>query len=132
MFAYSIIGAFFIELIFAWPGLGSYAVAAIQSLDTPAPLQPFRFAYNLYWTREMDMSLSTNKVVATRVGLDPGDPRRRLFVIDFDIPSLASEANPPKVDTSCSENALLANTDLFWNGEAKTWRKPAAVADEPI
>jgi glucans biosynthesis protein len=68
------------------------------------------------------MSLSTNKAVATRVGLDAADPRRRLFVIDFDIPSLASEANPPKAETSCSENALLANTDLFWNGEAKTWR----------
>jgi peptide/nickel transport system permease protein len=36
MFAYSIIGAFFIELIFAWPGLGSYALMSILSLDYPA------------------------------------------------------------------------------------------------
>ena len=36
MFAYSIIGAFFIELIFAWPGLGSYALTSILSLDYPA------------------------------------------------------------------------------------------------
>ena len=36
MFAYSIIGAFFIELIFAWPGLGSYALQSILSLDYPA------------------------------------------------------------------------------------------------
>jgi peptide/nickel transport system permease protein len=36
MFAYSIIGAFFIEIIFSWPGIGTYAMSSILSLDYPA------------------------------------------------------------------------------------------------
>jgi peptide/nickel transport system permease protein len=36
LFAYSIIGAFFIEYIFAWPGIGTYAITSIVSLDYPA------------------------------------------------------------------------------------------------
>lgn len=35
-FAYCLTGAFFVELIFAWPGLGTYGVKAILSLDYPA------------------------------------------------------------------------------------------------
>ena len=41
----------------------------------PQPMQPYRFAYTLYWTRETDLKgLSPNKVVATRVGADPREP----------------------------------------------------------
>ncbi|MEO8477599.1 MAG: ABC transporter permease [Actinomycetota bacterium] len=36
VFAYSLVNAFLVEAIFDWPGLGSYAAAAIGSLDTPA------------------------------------------------------------------------------------------------
>jgi peptide/nickel transport system permease protein len=36
VFAYSLANAFLVEAIFNWPGLGSYAAAAIASLDTPA------------------------------------------------------------------------------------------------
>jgi len=36
MFAYSLVGTFFVELIFAWPGLGTYATMSILSLDYPA------------------------------------------------------------------------------------------------
>jgi peptide/nickel transport system permease protein len=35
-FAYSLTGTFFIEQIFAWPGLGSYTTLSILSLDYPA------------------------------------------------------------------------------------------------
>ena len=35
-FAYSVTGTFFVELIFAWPGLGTYATTSILSLDYPA------------------------------------------------------------------------------------------------
>ncbi len=37
-FAYALIGAFFVELIFSWPGIGTYAVNAIRSMDYPAVL----------------------------------------------------------------------------------------------
>jgi peptide/nickel transport system permease protein len=36
VFAYSLANTFLVEAIFDWPGLGSYAADAIQSLDTPA------------------------------------------------------------------------------------------------
>ena len=36
VFAYSLVNTFLVEAIFDWPGLGSYAAAAIGSLDTPA------------------------------------------------------------------------------------------------
>lgn len=103
----------------------------------PRPLQPYHFAYSLYWTRETDMSLSTNKVVSTRVGLDPRNAGQRQFVIDFDLPSLASEADPPRPDASCSENAALKDTQLFWNRAAKTWRvilqmEPKAGNTDPV
>jgi peptide/nickel transport system permease protein len=35
-FAYSLTGTFFVEMIFAWPGLGQYATTSILSLDYPA------------------------------------------------------------------------------------------------
>lgn len=37
-FSYALIGAFFVELIFSWPGIGTYAVKAILSVDYPAIL----------------------------------------------------------------------------------------------
>jgi peptide/nickel transport system permease protein len=36
MFAYCLIGTFFIELVFSYPGLGMYAVNSILALDYPA------------------------------------------------------------------------------------------------
>ena len=38
VFAYSLTNSFIVESIFNWPGLGSYAIASIQSLDIPAIL----------------------------------------------------------------------------------------------
>ena len=35
-FAYSLTGTFFVELIFAWPGLGQYATTSVLSMDYPA------------------------------------------------------------------------------------------------
>jgi len=38
VFGYSLVNTFLVESIFDWPGLGSYATAAISTLDTPAIL----------------------------------------------------------------------------------------------
>ena len=38
IFAFSLTGDFYIELIFFWQGLGTYAVNSIQAIDTPAIL----------------------------------------------------------------------------------------------
>jgi glucans biosynthesis protein len=103
----------------------------------PKPMQPYHFAYTLYWTRETDMALSTNKVIATRIGVDPRNGARRQFIIDYDIPSLSSEADPPKPDASCSENGALTDTQLHWNPAARTWRvilqmEPKAGNKDPV
>jgi peptide/nickel transport system permease protein len=37
-FAYALLGAFFVEVIFSWPGIGTYAVKGILSMDYPAIL----------------------------------------------------------------------------------------------
>ena len=60
-------------------------------------MQPFRFGYTLKWTRENDLKLSVNRVVATRIGLAPGNPNRRQITIDFNGPKLAglTETNLP-------------------------------------
>jgi peptide/nickel transport system permease protein len=36
VFAYSLVNTFLVESVFDWPGLGSYAAAAVSALDTPA------------------------------------------------------------------------------------------------
>lgn len=36
VFGYSLVNTFLVESIFDWPGLGSYATAAVATLDTPA------------------------------------------------------------------------------------------------
>jgi peptide/nickel transport system permease protein len=38
VFGYSLVNTFLVEAIFDWPGLGSYATTAINTLDTPAIL----------------------------------------------------------------------------------------------
>jgi peptide/nickel transport system permease protein len=38
VFAYSLVNSFLVESIFDWPGLGSYATASVETLDTPAIL----------------------------------------------------------------------------------------------
>jgi peptide/nickel transport system permease protein len=38
VFGYSLVNTFLVEAIFDWPGLGQYAAASIQTLDTPAIL----------------------------------------------------------------------------------------------
>lgn len=38
VFAYALTNAFIVESVFNWPGLGSYAVKSIQTLDVPAIL----------------------------------------------------------------------------------------------
>jgi glucan biosynthesis protein len=85
-------------------------------------LQPLHFGYTLYWTRETDMTLSTNEVVSTRIGLNPREQSQRQFVVDFDIPKLTDANDPPRADVSCSTNGTIAECQVFRDGPEKTWR----------
>lgn len=115
-------------------------VAFWAPVEKPAPLQPYRFAYTLYWTRETDLKLSENKVIATRVGADPRNPRWRKFVVDFAGPKLSSlpKDRPPEALVTCSSNAVIPEVQVFHNPMTDSWRvifklEPGqASASEPV
>jgi periplasmic glucans biosynthesis protein len=128
-----------VELSTQYEGLDNI-VAFWDPKTKPVPMQPYRFAYTLYWTRETDMKgLSQNKVLATRVGADPRDARRRQFAIDFGGPGLDSlpESAPPQPIASCSANAAIVENQVFRNPFNKAWRvmlklEPKAGNADPV
>ena len=121
-----------VELSAGYEGLDNI-VAFWSPREIPKPLQPFRFAYTLSWTRERDMKLSPNPVVATRIGLDPRTEKRRQIVIDFTGPRLASfnDNNPPQVVASCSDNAALTEQQVFSVPELDIWRVILKMETKP-
>lgn len=111
-----------VELSTQYEGLDN-VVAFWNPATKPAPLQPLHFGYSLSWTRESDVTLSSNTVVATHVGLDPRDQRAREFVVDFNLPGLGSEDDPPTAEASCSTNGTITEApQVFRNAPDKTWR----------
>ena len=101
----------------------------------PKPLQPYRFAYTLYWTSETDFKISPNlaAVTATRIGQDGRNEKRRHVVIDFNGARLKSldEKNPPQAIASCSENAHMAEVQLFKNPIDGGWRANLKFEPKP-
>jgi glucans biosynthesis protein len=110
-----------VELSTQYEGLDN-VVAFWNPSIKPPPMQPFKFGYTLYWTRETDMTLSSNIVVSTRLGLDSRDQRQRQFVIDFAMPKSKNEDEPPKASTSCSDNGSISLVQVFRNPTENTWR----------
>jgi len=110
-----------VELSTQYEGLDN-VVAFWDPASKPAPMQPMRFGYTLYWTRETDMTLSSNEVVSTRVGINPREQAQRQFVIDFDLPKFNVEQNQPQVAASCSTNGTIVETEIFRNTPDRTWR----------
>jgi periplasmic glucans biosynthesis protein len=121
-----------VELATQYEGLDNI-VAFWDPKEKPLPMQPYRFAYTLYWTRETDLKLSQNRVIATRVGADPADPQRHQFAIDFAGPKLAAlaDANPPEAIASCSENAAIIERQVFRNPFSNSWRVMLKLAPKP-
>jgi glucans biosynthesis protein len=99
-------------------------VAFWSPRDNPSPLHPMRFSYTQYWTRETDMSLSTNKVVATMIGGDTASSTLRQIAIDFEGPALAAlpKRIAPKAVASCSDNGVIIDNQAFQVPGASTWR----------
>jgi peptide/nickel transport system permease protein len=64
MFAYALVNTFLVESIFNWPGLGSYATASIEALDTPAIMGVTLFVAIIY-------VLATLVVDLAQAWLDP-------------------------------------------------------------
>jgi glucans biosynthesis protein len=125
-----------VELSTQYEGLDN-VVAFWNPSTKPAPMQPLRFGYTLYWTREADMALSSNQVVCTRVGANPRAQDQRQFMIDFDLPRYTAEDTSPVAVTSCSTNAAIVETQVFRNAPQKTWRvfmnmQPKAGNRQPV
>jgi len=110
-----------VELSTQYEGLDN-VVAFWDPAAKPAALQPLHFGYTLYWTREADMTLSSNEVVSTHVGLNPRQQEQRQFVIDFDLPRYTVEKYPPAVAASCGTNAAIVESQIFRNTPDNTWR----------
>jgi glucans biosynthesis protein len=110
-----------VELSTQYEGLDNI-VAFWDPAVKPPPLQPLRFGYTLYWTREADMTLSSNQVVSTRTGVNPRDQAQRQFVIDFNMPGVTAEDAPPKADVTCGDNGTVTEVQTFRNTPEKTWR----------
>ncbi len=124
-----------VELNSGFEGLDNI-VAFWDPKNKPAPLQPFRFGYTLYWTRENGdniMKLSEERAVSTRIGLDLSCQDCRQIVIDFDGPKLDAipEENKPVAIANCSTNALILNNQVNRNEDLGTWRVILKMQPKP-
>jgi periplasmic glucans biosynthesis protein len=130
-----------VELPTHYEGLDNI-VAFWNPKEQPQPLKPYKFSYTLLWgLSEGDMKLMFDKarVVSTRVGLDPRDAKIREFAIDFAGPKLKpfTEANKPQAISSCSPNAGISFSEVYYNPFAASWRvvlklEPKADNKEPV
>lgn len=122
-----------VELNTHYEGLDNI-VAFWSPRNIPSPLHPLRFNYTEYWTRESDMVLSANKVVATMIGGDIASPTLRQIAIDFEGPRLAAipKDRTPQAVASCSENGAILDTQVMQVPGSSTWRVMLKVdrADE--
>ena len=122
-----------LQLSANWEGLDN-EVAFWDPRNKPAPMQPYKFGYTMYWQMgDADVKLSENRAVATRVGIDTADPSCRQFIIDFKGPKLDGlpADNPPKLIANCSTNAVLVDVQTIPCPELKTWRAELKLRPNP-
>ncbi len=121
-----------VELNTAYEGLDN-VVAFWNPKNKPAPLQPYRFSYRLYWMSNDELKLSEEKVVSTRIGLDPSCADCRQIVIDFDGPKLDAvpENSPPTAIANCSANAVILDNQVIRNEDLGTWRVILKMQPKP-
>ncbi len=121
-----------VELHTTYEGLDN--IVAFWSPKTkPAPLQPTRFAYTELWTRETDVNLSTNKVIATLVGNYITVPGRKQFAIDFSGPALFAlgETNAPQPVAGCGTNGDIVDCQVFKVPATGAWRVMLKLDSKP-
>jgi glucans biosynthesis protein len=119
-----------VELSTHYEGLDN-VVAFWDPKVKPEPLQPFRFGYTQYWTRETDRKLSVNRVLSTRIGIDARNPKWHDFVIDFGGPKFAAlpDGAAPAAIANCSTNGVIVENQVFRLPGTPNWR--AIIKMEP-
>jgi glucans biosynthesis protein len=127
-----------VELPTNFEGLDNI-VAFWNPKQKPAPLQPMRFGYQLLWTTETDFQLSDNRVVATRIGAELHDAKKRQVHLDFAGPKFdaLSEKDALQAIVSCSPNAKIYGTQVLKSPFNNTWRamfkfEPSPDNKEPV
>lgn len=122
-----------VELNGPWEGNDN--IGAFWSPNkVPQPLEPFRFGYTLYWTRETDMKFSPeNRVIATRIGLSDENSDARQIFIDFAGPKLSAipATNAPTAAITCSTNADIVAHQVIWNPYDNAWRVVLKMQPKP-
>jgi glucans biosynthesis protein len=122
-----------VELNTPYEGLDN-VVAFWDPKNKPVPLHPYRFGYTLYWQMgEADVKLSENRVVSTRIGIDPSCTDCRQIVIDFDGPKLDAipENSPPQAIANCSANATILNNQVIRDSNLGMWRVILKMQTQP-
>jgi len=126
-----------VELNADWEGLDNI-VAFWDPRQKPEPLQRYHFGYTMFWTRDAQMNMSTdvssNCVVATRVGLDSRFADTRQFVLDFAGPKLSAlptNGPPPAAIANCSTNAAIVDNFVQYNPFLNTWRLVLKMQPKP-
>ena len=122
-----------VELSTTYEGLDNI-VAFWSPKNRPAPLQPCRFRYRLYWqSGAADLNLSENRAVSTRVGIDTHFVNARQFVIDFVGPKLAAipENDAPQAIANCSANAVIVDNLVLPNPFLNGWRVVLKMQPKP-
>ena len=121
-----------VELSTHYEGLDNI-VAFWDPKITPQPLQPYRFGYTLYWTKETDLKLSPTKVIATRIGEDTREAQVRQFAIDFSGPKLQGlpENVAPESIASCSDNGAIVDNQVVHNSYNNSWRVMLKLRPKP-
>jgi glucans biosynthesis protein len=99
-------------------------VAFFEPKAKPEPMVGYHFGYILYWTMETDKRLSENKVVATRIGIDPRNSRARQIAVDFAGPKLSGmpQGVVPQAAVSCGQNGTILDQQVFPTPFDGAWR----------
>jgi periplasmic glucans biosynthesis protein len=111
-----------VELPTQFEGLDNI-VAFWNPKERPQPMQPFRYAYMIQWSRRPDANFAAEKVLQTRIGTDHRDRSKHQVIIDFDAKSaglLRSET--PQAAVHCSKKGMISNVQVFKNEPGKSWR----------
>ncbi|HEU6447869.1 MAG TPA: glucan biosynthesis protein G [Verrucomicrobiae bacterium] len=123
-----------VELSTTYEGLDNI-VAFWSPKEQPAPLQPLRFGYTMFWQGAgPDEKLSENRVISTRIGLDYHYSNTRQFIIDFagpDLNKLPKDA-PVKAISNCSTNAVIVEDQVLPPTDfLKAWRVILKMQPKP-
>lgn len=99
-------------------------VAFFELKNPPASGESLEYSYTLSMKMRDEIDLSPDRVVATRVGLDPTFADTRRFVIDFDGPGLRKipADGPIFAEINSSANGYVTENQCYKNVMTGGWR----------